>query len=138
MKRQRVVLCAVAVVALVQSAFSGCAATNTPSVRSSIPYVATRSDAVQAMLWMAEVGTNDVVYDLGSGDGRIVIAAVRDFGVRRAVGVEIDQDRVRESWENARKAGVADRVQFIQGDLFTNDFHEASVVTVFLGHEPNI
>jgi SAM-dependent methyltransferase len=106
--------------------------------RSSIPYVATRNDAVRDMLWMANVGKDDVVYDLGSGDGRIVIAAVRDFGARRAVGIEIDPNRIRESQKNAQEAGVTDRVEFVQNDLFTSDFRQASVVTLFLGHQPNI
>jgi hypothetical protein len=106
--------------------------------RSSIPYVATRNDAVQNMLWMADVGKDDVLYDLGSGDGRIAISAVRDFGARRAVGIEIDPKLVRESRENVRKAKMADRAEIIQGDLFTTDIHEASVVTLFLGHEPNL
>jgi len=106
--------------------------------KSSIPYVATRNDAVQDMLWMANVGKDDIVYDLGSGDGRIVIVAVRDFGARRAVGIEKDSQRIRESWENAREAEVSDRVEFIQGDLFTIDISEASVVTMFLGHNANI
>jgi SAM-dependent methyltransferase len=110
----------------------------TPPLRSSIPYVATRHDTVRDMLWMANVGKDDVVYDLGSGDGRIVIAAVRDFGARRAVGIEIDPELVRESRKNAQEAGVADRVEFIQGDLFTNDFREASVVALYLRHRPNI
>lgn len=112
--------------------------TNMPHVRSSIPYVATRSDAVKDMLWIANVKKDDVVYDLGSGDGRIVIAAVGDFGASRAVGIENDPEQIRKSRENARKAGVADRVEFIQGDLFTTDFGQASVVALFLGHEPNI
>ena len=109
-----------------------------PPIHSSIPYVATRNDAVQDMLWMANVGKDDVVYDLGSGDGRIVIAAVRDFGARRAVGIESDPQRIEEGRENARKAGVTSKVEFIQGDLFTADFRQASVVTLFLGHEPNL
>ncbi len=109
-----------------------------PAVHSSIPYVATRNDAVKDMLWMANIGKDDVVYDLGSGDGRIVIAAVRDFGARRAVGIENDPQRIRESRENAQNAGVTDRVEFIQGDLFNADFRQASVVTLFLGHEPNL
>ena len=71
---------------------------------------------------MANVGKDDVVYELGSGDGRIAIAAVRDFGARRAVGIEKDPQRIHESRENATKAGVTDRVEFIQGDLFTADF----------------
>jgi hypothetical protein len=109
-----------------------------PAVHPSIPYVATRNVAVKDMLWMANVEKDDVVYDLGSGDGRIVIAAVRDFGARRAVGIESDAQRIRESHENAQKAGVTDRVEFIQGDLFNADFRQASVVTLFLGHEPNL
>jgi tRNA1(Val) A37 N6-methylase TrmN6 len=79
--------------------------------------VATRHDTVRDLLWLADVGTNDVVYDLGSGDRRIVIAAVRDFGVRRAVGIELNAQLVQESREKAAEAGVADRIQFIQGDL---------------------
>lgn len=106
--------------------------------RSSIPYVATHSDSVRDMLWMANVGKDDVVYDLGSGDGRIVIAAVRDFGARRAVGIEIDPKLIQQSRKNAEKAGVADRIEFIQGDLFKQDFRQATVVTLFLGHGPNI
>lgn len=125
-------------VAVLELSCAGSAGTNTPPVYSSIPYVATRNDAVQDMLWMASVGKDDVVYDLGSGDGRIVIAAVRDFGARRGVGIEIDPNRIRESRKNAQKAGVTDRVEFIQGDLFTNDFRQASVVTLFLGHGSNI
>src|SRR6478609_7130113 len=76
-----------------------------PAAQDSIPYVATRNDAVRDMLWIAGVGKDDVVYDLGSGDGRVVIAAARDFGARRAIGVENDPGRVRESRENARRAG---------------------------------
>ncbi|MHC5074965.1 MAG: L-rhamnose mutarotase [Planctomycetota bacterium] len=106
--------------------------------KSSIPYVATRNDTIKDMLWMANVGKDDIVYDLGSGDGRSVIAAVRDFGARRAVGIEKDPERIRESWDDAREAEVADRVEFIQGDLFAINFSEASVVTMFLGHNANI
>ena len=114
------------------------AETTPPSGRPSIPYIATPNDTVRDMLWIADVGKDDIVYDLGSGDGRIVIAAVRDFGARRAVGIEIDPNRLGESRENAQKAGISDRIEFIQGDLFTTDFSQASVVTLFLGHEPNI
>ena len=138
MKALRTFLAIGVVVAALEWSYTGSAETNMPPVRSSIPYVASRNDAVQDMLWMANVGKDDVVYDLGSGDGRIVIAAVRDFGARRAVGIEIDPERVRESRDNAQKAGVTDRVELIQGDLFTTDFRQASVVTLFLGHESNI
>ena len=138
MKALRTFLAIGVVVAALEWSYAGSAETNMPPVRSSIPYVASRSDAVRDMLWMANVRKDDVVYDLGSGDGRIVIAAVRDFSARRAVGIEIDPNRIRQSRKNARKAGVTDRVKFIQGDLFTTDFRQASVVTVFLGHRPNI
>ena len=109
-----------------------------PHTPSTIPYVPTRHDTVRDLLWLADVGTNDVVYDLGSGDGRVVIAAVRDFGARRAVGIEVNPQLVRESRENAAQAGVASRVEFIQGDLFTNDFSLANVVVLYLGHEANL
>ena len=138
MKALRTVLGIGVMVAVFASSYASSAETDTAPVRSSIPYVATRNDAVQDMLWMASVGKDDVVYDLGSGDGRIVIAAVRDFGARRSVGIEIDPNRIRESREDAQKAGVTEWVEFIQGDLFTTDFRQASVVTLFLGHEPNI
>jgi hypothetical protein len=83
------------------------------------------------MLRLAGVTRDDLVYDLGSGDGRIVIAAARDFGAR-AVGVEIDPKLIRDSEENARSAGVSDRVRFIEKDLFQIDLREATVVTLFL------
>jgi len=138
MKTSRAVLGIGVVTAVLASLYAGSTETNTPPVRSSIPYVATRNEAVRDMLWMAKVGKDDVVYDLGSGDGRIAIAAVHDFGARGSVGIETDPKRIQESRESAHKAGVTDRVEFIQGDLFTNDFRQASVVTLFLGHEPNL
>jgi SAM-dependent methyltransferase len=116
---------------------SAASATTAPST-NAIPYVPTRHDTVRDLLWLAEVGTNDVVYDLGSGDGRIVIAAVRDFGARRAVGIEADPRLVEESRKNAAQAGVTDRVEFIQGDLFTNDISAASIAVLYLGHGPNL
>jgi SAM-dependent methyltransferase len=111
---------------------------NTSPAQTAIPYVPTRHDAVRDLLWLADVGTNDVVYDLGSGDGRVVIAAIRDFHVRKAVGIEINPQLIRESRENTAQAGVAGRVEFIQGDLFTNDFSQASVVVLYLGHGANL
>ncbi len=95
-------------------------------------YVPTPAVVVSRMLTMARVGPRDVVYDLGSGDGRIVIAAVKDFGAARGVGIELDPARIAEAREHARVAGVADRVTFLQQDLFEADFDEATVVAMYL------
>ncbi len=138
MKTARTVLGIALVGAVLELSHAGLAETAIPPAHPSIPYVATRNDTVQDMLWIANVGKDDVVYDLGSGDGRIVIAAVRNFSARRAVGIEIDPERIGESRKNTQKAGVTDRVEFMQGDLFTTDFRQASVVTLFLGHQSNI
>jgi SAM-dependent methyltransferase len=100
--------------------------------RRDVPFVPSPPEVVKKMLQMADVGKNDIVYDLGCGDGRIVIAAVRDFGAKKGVGVDIDPQRIRESNENARKAGVTEKVQFIEGDLFKADITEATVVTLYL------
>lgn len=94
-------------------------------------------EVVTAMLKLAKVTKNDVVYDLGCGDGRIVIAAAKQFGAR-GVGIDIDPKRIEESIENARKAGVTDRVKFIEEDLFEADIHEATVVTLFLWPSVNL
>jgi SAM-dependent methyltransferase len=105
---------------------------------TSIPYVPTRHDAVKDLLWLAGVGTNDVLYDLGSGDGRIALAAVRDAGARKAVGIEIKPELIEESRWHATQAGLSNLVTFIQGDLFTNDFSAASVLALYLGHQANV
>jgi SAM-dependent methyltransferase len=96
-----------------------------------VPYEPSPPEVVRAMLELAGVTGKDVVYDLGSGDGRIVIAAARDFGAR-GVGIDIDPQRIAEANENARRANVTDRVTFVQGDLFESDFSAATVVTLFL------
>jgi SAM-dependent methyltransferase len=96
-----------------------------------VPYVPTPPEIVDLMLEMANVGSRDLVYDLGCGDGRIVIAAAKDRGAR-GVGVDIDPQRIDEARANARKAGVGDRVQFRVGDLFESDFSAATVVTLYL------
>jgi hypothetical protein len=98
---------------------------------AEVPYVPTPPAVVSAMLTTAAVRPDDVVYDLGSGDGRIVIAAAAEFGAR-GVGVEIDGDLVEIARENARRAGVADRVTILERDLFLTDLSEASVVTLYL------
>ena len=95
-------------------------------------FVPTPQEVVDAMLKLAKVGPNDVVYDLGSGDGRIVIAAVRDFGAKKGVGLEIDPQRLREANENLKTAGVGDKVKFLNQDLFTTPIGEATVVTLYL------
>ena len=84
------------------------------------------------MLKIAGVKPGDVVYDLGSGDGRIVISAVKDFGATRGVGIDLDPARTAEATANAKAAGVADRVTFLTQDLFASDFNAASVVAVYL------
>lgn len=95
-----------------------------------VPFLESPESVVQAMLELAEVGDDDLVYDLGSGDGRIVIAAARRGA--RGVGIEIAPDLVELSNDNARQAGVAERVRFIEADLFESDFSEATVVMVYL------
>jgi SAM-dependent methyltransferase len=102
-----------------------------PPPQLDVPYVVTPPEVVQVMLTMADVHDNDIVYDLGSGDGRIVIAAARDRGAH-GIGVELDGDLVRQSRANAHRAGVADKVKFLQQDLFKTDLHEATVVTMYL------
>jgi SAM-dependent methyltransferase len=88
------------------------------------------------MLELGEVDADDVVYDLGSGDGRIVIAAAVERGAR-GVGIEIQPDLVARSIERAREAGVADRVSFVEGDLFETDFADATVVMFYLQPKVN-
>ena len=102
-----------------------------------VPYVPTHEKVVAEMLKVAKVGKNDILYDLGSGDGRIVITAAKRFGTR-GVGVDVDPARIVEARQNAAKAGVADRVKFLQQDLFETDIREATVVTLYLLPEVNL
>lgn len=102
-----------------------------PKKPPEVPFVPTRDFAVQDMLKLAGVKSTDVVYDLGSGDGRIVIAAAKTYGAH-GVGIDIDPKRISEAKENARLAGVEDLVRFEENDLFKADIHEATVVTLFL------
>lgn len=107
--------------------------TRTPDVI----FVPTEQAAVDEMLRMAKLSKDSVVYDLGCGDGRIVITAATHYGAR-GVGIDIDPERIRESQQNARAAGVSDRVKFIQKDLFQTDFHEATAVMLYLSSAVNV
>jgi len=100
-------------------------------------YVPTPHEVVDDMLRLANVHKGDVLYDLGSGDGRIAIAAAKKFGIK-AVGIDIDPQRIREANENAKKAGVTDLVEFRQEDLFKTDIKEATVVTLYLLPDLNV
>ena len=109
------------------------ASAQTPQPRKplDVPYVPTTEEAVAAMLSLAEVKKSDVVYDLGCGDGRIVIAAAKNFGAH-GVGIDIDPQRIAEANANAKRVGVEKLVRFEEKDLFQSDFKEATVVTLFL------
>jgi len=105
--------------------------------RPDVIFVPTPPETVEEMLRLAELKEGDVLYDLGSGDGRIPIRAAEKYGVR-AVGIEIDPKLVAESERAARAAGVADRVRFRRENLFRADFREATVVTLYLSETINV
>ncbi len=107
-------------------------------VKRDVPYVPTPQNVVDEMLTLANVTKDDVVYDLGCGDGRLVITAVKKFGARRGFGVDIDPQRIEESNANAKAAGVTDRATFAVQDLFQTDFKDATVVTLYLLPEVNL
>ncbi|MCL5742804.1 MAG: class I SAM-dependent methyltransferase [Acidobacteria bacterium] len=96
-----------------------------------VPFVPTSPEVVEQMLKLAQVKPSDTVYDLGCGDGRIVIMAAEKFGAT-ATGVDIDPERIREATENARHAGVTKKVHFVHKNLFDADIHDATVVTLYL------
>lgn len=100
-------------------------------LKKDVPYVPTRQNVVEAMLSLAKVKKEDVVYDLGCGDGRIIITSAKLYGTN-GVGIDIDPVRIKEANENAQKENVAEKVTFIEGDLFKQDFSKATVVTLFL------
>ena len=100
-------------------------------------FVPTPPEVVDKMLELAKVGKTDVLYDLGSGDGRIPVTAAKRFGIR-ATGIDIDPQRIAEANENARKNGVSHLVRFRQEDLFKADFREATVVTLYLLPDLNV
>lgn len=103
---------------------------NTPP-KLDVPYVPTNQKVVDAMLKVAKVTKSDVVYDLGCGDGRIVITAAQKYGAT-GTGIDIDPERIREANENAEKAKVTNKVKFIEGDLFKQDLSKATVITLYL------
>lgn len=130
-----IVLLAAVVTVLPIAAQQG--ATQPPLRRPDIHWVPTPPAVVDAMLKLADVKPTDVVYDLGSGDGIIVTTAAQKYGAR-AVGIDIDPQRVKEATERAQKMGVSDRVQIRQGDLFEADISNATVVTLYLLQSLNI
>ena len=102
-----------------------------PTRRPDVIYVPTPQEVVDAMLDVAKVGPDDLVYDLGCGDGRIVVTAAKKFGAR-GIGIDIDPQRIKEANENVAAAGVGDKVEIRQADLFETDLSQASVVTLYL------
>jgi hypothetical protein len=107
------------------------------AVEPRVPYVPTPQEVVERMLEIAKVGPHDYLIDLGSGDGRIVVTAARKYGTR-GFGVDLNPERIRESNENARRAGVTDKVAFYQRDLFETSLIEATVITLYLLPQVNI
>ena len=105
--------------------------------RGEVPYVPTPPEVVETMLKLGDVKKGDIVYDLGCGDGRIVITAAQRFEAR-GTGVDINPERIKEAKENAQKAGVSDRVRFIEKNLFDVDIHDATVVALYLLPEVNL
>ncbi len=117
--------------------FAGAQEAGAPLRGPDVIFVPTPNDVVSKMMELAKVTKKDTVYDLGCGDGRIVITAAQKYGAR-GVGIDIDPDRVAEATENAMKAGVSDRVKIIRGDLFEADISGATVVTLYLLTDLNL
>lgn len=106
-------------------------------VNLDVPYVPTPMDVVEAMLDLAKVSKNDVVYDLGCGDGRIVVTAAKKYGAT-GIGVDLNPERIKEANENAKEKGVEKKVKFYEGNLFDFDFSKASVLTLYLLPDVNL
>jgi len=111
--------------------FALCVGAQEPRV-PDVGFVPTPHRVVDAMLKAVKVGKGDVLYDLGSGDGRIPIAAARKYGIARGIGIEINPERIKEANENRIKAGVGERVRFVNADLFESDLSDATVITLYL------
>jgi ubiquinone/menaquinone biosynthesis C-methylase UbiE len=118
-------------------AFAAAAQAQERAQAPDVIYVPTPYEVVDAMLALAKVKKGDVLYDLGSGDGRIPVTAAKNFGIR-AVGIDVDPQRIAEANENARRNRVAGLVEFRQEDLFRADFREATVVTLYLLPDLNV
>lgn len=97
-----------------------------------VPYVPTPEKVVRKMLEIAKAGPEDIVYDLGCGDGRIIVTAAKEFHVKKAVGVEINDERIKEAIENIKRNGVEGIAHVVKGNFFEVDISEATVVTMFL------
>src|SRR5580704_16073804 len=134
MRLHKLAVCSFA--ALVLSSPLAVAQASRPKHQVDVPYVPTTEEAVNAMLKLADVKSSDIVYDLGCGDGRIVIAAAKEYGAH-GVGIDINPVRIAEAKENAKKAGVENLVRFEENDLFDADIHAATVVTLFLLNSVN-
>lgn len=135
----RTILCAFVLASSVAGISCGEQPTPGPSSLRApdVHYEPTSPDVVEVMLGLANIKAGEVVYDLGCGDGRIVITAVREFGAR-GVCVDIDPQRIDESQKNAAAAGVADHIRFLNQDLFATDLSEAAVVMLFLSPAVNL
>lgn len=119
---------------------SAFAQTTAPAAASRTPdviFVPTPPDVVDAMLSAAKVGPDDVLYDLGSGNGIIPVTAAKRFGTR-GIGIDIDPQRIAEANANAEKNGVTGKVKFIEGDLFKQDLSEATVISLYLLNSLNL
>jgi predicted O-methyltransferase YrrM len=128
---------AAALIIAAPAAVIGQAQRQPASQTPDVIFVPTPQDVVEDMLRLANVRKGDVLYDLGSGDGRIAITAAQKYGIK-ATGIDIDPERIREATENAKKAGVTNLVQFRQENLFTANFKDATVITLYLLPDLNV
>src|SRR5690606_741925 len=136
MKTTKILLGAHILLLIFFTPFSITAQENAPYILD-VPYVPTPAMIVDEMLEMAQVDGDDVLYDLGSGDGRIPISAAQRFGTR-GVGIDLNPERVKEANEKAKQANVTDKVSFFEADLFEVDFSDATVITLYLFPEVNM
>ena len=135
----RVTVCASILLAVASSACAQTAVQQPPAAAQKkelrspdVIFVPTPHEVVEAMLQVAKVGKGDVLYDLGSGDGRIPITAAQKYGIARGVGIDISPERIKEANDNLAKAGVGNRVRFVNADLFETNLSDATVITLYL------